>query len=327
MNNYENNSYILSYNPDLEIYSRPETIINDGYSTPNVESEYKSNTLEEFEYNLPSMSIRQLLITKERVDRFIDNLKEELKGHEMSLEYIGSNDEEIKSEIAESNKNDIENGNSKLEVLVELEKISKELEEIFNKILICIYGKDVDVDDATEIDNAIVDKMTHYEYKGEFEKINYFSLYYDTQISAIIKEYCTRITEVVGDFIIIEDYANSVDLNDSNTKMFKDKFIKLNNLLDMDSFKNENSCEDILTAIHNIFVIKSRINIYMDTFSELFTYEDGQDVITEINHDSVAELEGALDNLVKAIMYSSLSKDDIRATISKKSQLRAFFVV
>lgn len=321
------NASVLGYNPDLTISARPYSGIEaeqapayiDNYN-PN-----KSAVVDEFELHKPSSKIQNLINTKNSINEFKKQMKEDLVGHELSDRYFSSEYEEEIKEIEDLNRLDPENGSTKLEAYIEIEKLDKEIGEVLDSFMISIYGKDVDDVGASEIDEAYIEKLNSLEAIGEFEKINYFSLYYDTQISFLMGEYADRVLEVAVDLSILEDRKANMEMNESNVRMIKTSFAKTNKIFEQDLHKDECSCKEILISMHNVFLAKQDFNMYLDTFSSLFSLGEEYETINEIKAMNMEELDIKLDNLVKSIMYSPISKNDIVDSLGKKSRFRGFF--
>lgn len=323
------NSNIIGYKPDLEIYTRPYSQIENsdyqGLDYYNTREATKSNTVEEFELHLPNLKIEIIEEAKEQIKDNIERIREELCSHDIASKYVSSDNEEEKAQIIEENREDVETGTTRLEILVELEKIQKELEEVEKEFILCVYGSDVRLDEVKGIDEAYISAINRHEWNEEYEKINYFSLYYDTQISFLIGEYAERLLEAAIDMAVLNDEANNVSVDSSMKEMLVDKFMRVDKTLRSDQFKDSGSCDEIITALHNVFLAKNRYNVYLDTFGSVYKLSEGNDVISEISIEREMDLETKLDNLVKVTMYSPLCKNDITNVLHKKTELRGFF--
>lgn len=325
---YNINANILGYNPDLKISTRPHSGIDIEVEQPyiNVYNPNKSVIVEEFELHTPSSKLQNLINLQKSIKDFKNQIKENVIGNEIADKYFTSEYEEEAKSIEDINRTDAERGSSELEAYIELDKLEKEVSSVIDNFIISIYGKDVDIVGALEIDNAYIEKINTLESVGEYEKINYFSLYYDTQIAFLIGEYSDRTFEVAVDLSIIEDRKAEIDLNDNNRRMLKKSFDSINKVFNQDLVKDECSCNSIIVAMHNVFLAKQDVNMYLDTFSSLFSLGEEYSVVEEIRQSNMEELDIKLDNLVKAVMYSPISKNDIVDSLGKKTKIRGFFV-
>ncbi|MEG1870574.1 MAG: hypothetical protein RR192_01085 [Peptostreptococcaceae bacterium] len=326
-NNHDINANILGYNPDLTINTRPYSNIEDDISTPYLDyyNSNKSVVVEEFELHTPSSKVNNLINLKKNIKDFKKQIKSDIVGVKIADKFFSSEYEDESKEIEDINKNDLENGSTKLEAYIELDNLYKEVSSVLDSFIILIYGKDVDHIGASEIDEAYIERINILESIEEYEKVNYFSLYYDTQISFLIGEYSNKMFEISADLSIIEDKMSTIEMNESNNRMLMNSFTSINSIFNKDKVKDEYSCNDIIAAMHNVFLSKQDINMYLDTFSSLFSLGEEYQVVEEIRQSNMEDLEEKLDNLVKAIMYSPISKSDIADSLCKKSRIRGFF--
>ena len=179
----------------------------------------------------------------------------------------------------------------------------------------------------SEIDNTYIEKIDSYEFNNKHEYINYFNLYYDTQISFLIGEYADRIKENIDNLNLIHDDIFTTQADSSSEKIIKTSFDKNNDLLSHDLYKNEINKNELYKAINNIFITKQNLNLYLDSFSDYCSLGDEYDIVHDIKEENIENLNEKLDILVQTVMMSSLAKDDIYKTLSKKSKIRGFFNV
>lgn len=321
---------ILNYNPDLSIYSSPVTnpvFDEDNQTTGYVEIDgNKSSVVNDFEAQSPSKQLNDLYGLLEDIKEYKEKMEELYSENIYFNKYINAIDDETKTEILNKNKDDMENGSTPLESYNILINIEGEINDIIQKYIECMFGKDVDIDTVQDLENAYVDKITNYETNHEYEKINYFNLYYDCQISYLLREYITKLKYVCVELGYITDNTKSTKVNSLLSDMFSGSFKELNLKQDNQLQGNINCCGDILTAMNNIFLAKKKISNYFEVYSNLSLYGDGIEDIIDIKNDNINELESKLDKLIKTVLSSMISKEDILETLKKKSNYRGFFV-
>lgn len=325
---------ILNYNPDLEIYSQPSTdIIGETARTYSLADDIttiddlnKSLSVREFEAQLPTKQVKNAVNLLTKIQTYMDNIENTATSNEYILKYFSTTTNEEAEKILNANASDMVNGSSKLEVYNALVKMQEEIKALLDLYITCMFGKDVDIDSVEEIVSAYLDKINQYESNEEYTKVNYFALYYDTQISYLFGQYVLRMDEVSAELSFINDKERKLDINDVNTDLFKSAFDKANKILDYDLLKDENTSDDIQTSMKNIFLTKQKINGYLEIFSTIYKLEDGIDEMQEIKQESIDDLESKLDNLLRTTVYSKLAKSDICTSIRKKANYRSFFV-
>lgn len=323
-----NNSDILSYNPNLDINTRPdiETYPESHYEEGKLKSN-RSTVLDQFEIHSPSTKVQRLNNVISEIDTYKNNLINILSGNTLANRYFNTDNLEEKEEILKENYEDVSNGSTLLEVYKMYENIKDEIEEVRNNYIVSIYGKDIDEDKMSEIDNTYIEKIDSYEFNNKHEYINYFNLYYDTQISFLIGEYADRIKENIDNLNLIHDDIFTTQADSSSEKIIKTSFDKNNDLLSHDLYKNEINKNELYKAINNIFITKQNLNLYLDSFSDYCSLGDEYDIVHDIKEENIENLNEKLDILVQTVMMSSLAKDDIYKTLSKKSKIRGFFNV
>lgn len=322
------NEDILSYNPDLIINTRSEIEFNS--ENAYEKSDFKSNRsliLNEFELHKPSSKIEKFIQVDEVIESFKENIKNKLQGTEMAVSYFNAETEAEKEEVLNENYNDMVNGSTLIETYSALENIKIELSLVKDDFIISIYGKDVDIDKVLEIDDAYINKLDSHEFNGEHEYINYFNLYYDTQISYLMGEYAYKMENIVTNLGIIEEknYESKADKSAENVLRYS--FDKNNELLHFDLYKNNENSKELQIALKNVFITKYDLNMYYDSFYDLSSIGDEFEIIHEVGQDNIKNLNEKMDNLVKTVMMSELSKNDICSTLVKKSNIRGFFAM
>ena len=324
-------SDILSYHPDLNIYSEPNsdiagvpsktyTLLDDS-ETNNI----ISRTLYEFEIQSPAKKITQAFNLMAKIESYMSAIEEDTANPYL-IKYFAATTEEDEKKILDANADDMEHGSTKLEVYYQLQRILKEIKDTMNIFITNIFGKDADVESIQEIISSYVDKMKQFESQEEYQRVNYFSLYYDTQISFLFSQYLDRMSEVSAELSFINDKQRNLQKTDANISLFRTAFDKVKKSLDVDLLRDTDTSEQINISMNNIYLIKQQIEGYLDVFSTLYTLEDGQNEIREIEQDNIDNLEDKLDKMLRITTASNMNKTDMCNDLKKKSNYRSFFV-
>jgi hypothetical protein len=330
-----NQGDILSYSPDLSIYSEPSSGVTLDSTSSTLEtfladvdlSANKSNCAYEFELHAPSKKVQALVNTLEMAKNLKDSIEDSLSKNEYGSSYLSSGDEAESSSIFAQNSTDLEFGTTDLEIYKVVEDLVDEMNGVLTLYAQCIFGKDVDLDAIPSIESEYINKIEKYETERKYEKVNYFNLYYDTQISYLVGEYADDIYRFVYNLSTIKDVNKTNFTPDTNSrKIIKASFDKNNTLLQQDLNKAANCGTDVTTALNNIFLTKQEVNTYLDTFANIYQLDGVSADFLQMKQENINSLEQKLDNLVKTVMYSGIAKDDIQETLKKKSKYRSFFV-
>lgn len=319
------NSDILSYNPDLQINTKVNMISSKYYDDTEVSYSKRSTVLNQFDIHRPSSKIAQFLEIENNIKDYKSTMKEKLASNPIAIKYFNSSDSESAKDILKSNCENMNTGSTVLEAYNMLENIEEEVKNIKDSFIISIYGKDVDIDSVVEIDNTYIDKMGYYESNGEHEYVNYFNLYYDTQVSFLIGEYVTKTSQELVNLTLINENDFQTKATKESEVVLKNSFDITNRLLSSDLYKHDSNKDNLLIALKNIFISKQTFNLYLDSFSDLFSISEVFETIYEIKEENINILNEKLENLVQVILLSSISKKDIVKTLNKKSKVRGFF--
>ena len=136
-----NNSDILSYNPNLDINTRPdiETYPESHYEEGKLKSN-RSTVLDQFEIHSPSTKVQRLNNVISEIDTYKNNLINILSGNTLANRYFNTDNLEEKEEILKENYEDVSNGSTLLEVYKMYENIKDEIEEVRNNYIVSVYG-------------------------------------------------------------------------------------------------------------------------------------------------------------------------------------------
>lgn len=318
------NSDILSYNPDLHISTKVNMFTSTYYDDTEVSYSKRSTVLNQFDIHKPSSKIFQFLEIESNIKSYKANLKDKLSTNPIAVSYFNSSNEEEAKDILNKNYENM-NGSTILEAYVVLEDVEDEVKSVKDNFIISIYGKDVDIDSVSEIDNAYIDKISSYENNNEHEYVNYFNLYYDTQISFLLGEYATKTSQELVNLALIDENDFPTKATKESEVIVKNSFDVNNKLLTSDLYKHESNKKDLLIALKNIFISKQNFNLYLDSFSDLFSISEMLETVYNVKQDNMNILNEKLENLVQVVLMSSISKKDIVKTLNKKSKVRGFF--
>lgn len=319
------NSDILSYNPDLQINTKVDMSSSNYYDDTEVSYSKRSTVLNQFDIHRPSSKVSQILEIENNIKTYKTNLQNKLLSNPIAVSYFNSSDSETAKDILKQNYENMNTGSTILEAYVVLEDIEDEVKSVKDNFIISIYGKDVDVDSVAEIDTAYIDKISSYESHNEHEYVNYFNLYYDTQVSFLIGEYATKTSQELVNLTLIDENDFPSKATKESEVVIKNSFDANNKLLTSDLYKHDYNKKDLLIALKNIFISKQNFNLYLDSFSDLFSISEMLETVYDVKQDNINILNEKLENLVQVILMSSISKKDIVKTLNKKSKVRGFF--
>lgn len=343
----EISSDILSYNPRLEIRRKidlaydvqnQDTVDNaeDTVAIPNVPKRNYTQTLQDFISYKPSNQISSFIQSLNNIDVVKGNLKSELQGKDISNEYFGTADNDIKETVLEDNRNNI-SGSTKLEIYGELDKIYDEMSEVKRIFSTLLYGEDIEEGKSKEIDDTYINKMKALEDSNEGHKINYMSISYDTLVSCLMSEYLCRIDYIVQQYeTLIEDvtkveqqkkdstYKTKINTSNGTLTMLENKFNSINDLMANDNFRDSKSKDNLSNSIYNMYMEKQDLNEYLKDLSNINNDEE-YSLFHEIALDSYEKLEEGVENITKSVLSSEMAKQDIYDDIEKKNKIRPFF--
>lgn len=323
-------SDILNYSPDLNIYSAPSSNITGGNKANTLSSiptiTYSTDatlSFKEFVAQDPSIKVDRAQALINKINIYISKIESKITSNDYFTKYITSESDE---EILKANKKDIKDGSTLLEVYDILNRIKKEIQEVLDLYISCMFGEHVNSDSISEIVSSYIDKIHQMESNSDYNNINYFALHYDTKISNVFGKYIRRITEICDELSFIQDTYRELEITTENTSLFQDAFDKLNISLSYDEYCDSSSSSNLCISLKNFFLLKQQVNSYLETFSTLYKLSDGIDEIQEIKEDKIKELEVKLENFIKTSLYSGIAKDDILKILQKKSKYRSFFI-
>lgn len=321
---------ILSYNPDLNIITRPKSGINkEEKKVSSYENNYEvglSNTLLEFIHNSPAEQITYLNEVIQTAEKYGKEMLELDNKNSYVARWLSAKSEEEEYDILEENQNDLTNGSTFLESYDVIQEIIYEMKDILSLFTTCIFGSDIDTDNVKLIEQEHIDKIIQLEQSNNYKSINYFNLYYDAQLAYLLRRYCENILGVCIALRYMKEEKEKINISNSQQSLLKDTFDKLNKVLEQYKYNNDSCSINITTAINNIFLSKQKVNSYLDIFSSLYQFGERADVFEDLRIENVNELEQKLDNLIRTILNSYISKDDIVKNLEKKENLRSFFV-
>ena len=324
------NSDILGYRADLRFkvdsYSKftEKEYTDDSYIDDNEDFESLSSPVQALILNKPSETIRSLIESGEIYSNIIEEFLKDVS-HENFQKYISEDSEEGKQEILKDNFNDIY-GSTALESFIEILEIKDLIDKLVREYSFLVYGKETDIKSSSSIDAAYIDSITNYEKANIYSKINYSMIFYDTQISYIIKKLCMDLNELIIDLSSIKDNLDESKATSTDDLKTIQKGFKINNeLLEKTLHSKCNSTENLLNHMRKVFNLKDELDIYNNTFNNLFALNEDADMIYEIKVTSEAEIAEFIRAILKISLYINMVRKDISKFLLKKSKFRSFF--
>lgn len=313
------NKNILGYKPDLNIYSRPENKQSpeDLYlETQEGQDLYGGISSSSFSFisNLPSEKVEKAKNILEIIDSTIEEFRDHLSSNNVSIV------DKITKEHFESTEESTE-----AEAYVELVKIRKELDEITDEFIICFYGKDVDVSDLKELDEDLKDYIVANEKLGNYEKINYFSMVYDAQVSLIFDTISGMYLDTCIGLGNVRDKKVKRPVLDEEKELYTKKFKTNNDTISNAKYQDGFNLNNMRDHMHNVFVKKSKANSYLDTMgSDTGNYKSNI-LLREIRLDMMDDADESMEGICKSYKLKEICYRDIYEGLNKKSELRSYF--
>ncbi|MBY2478822.1 hypothetical protein KWV16_18290 [Clostridioides difficile] len=326
MNKSINEEDVLSYRPNLEV----ERFDNFEYKSIKYTNKsttvehYKTNILKSFEKYHPSRVVSKLNDIISLSKSYLSLIENGVYQDKIMKQYCFSMTEEEQEILKSENFNSLY-GDSKFESYLEILNIKNKLLNIRKVFTMGIYTtkrKDYLFD---EIDYSFIDKLNQYEDEKSNHNINYFSLFYDIQITFILLEYCNNIEKIVKELYLIENKKKGQTINSETHIILSKKFNLINKTMKNDLFNDKSIYGNIETSLHNIFLAKYDVNTFINNFMNLNTFQDDFNLFNEIKEENLNDIEIRIDELINACMLSEIYKKDIYNSLWNKSKIREFF--
>jgi len=323
---------IISYKPDLNIYGKSCEIADNGYVSANNDIKYSSDKnstktrgLRLFASNSPSSTINLYLSVTKDIDKYLLEIKSSLTHNKYETDYFSAKTEEEMQDILKDNKVDLDFSSDKLEIYSYLKSINDDINEILDLYVKCIFGDNVDPYATDSIMEDYISKLQNLEANNEYEKVNYASLYYDTQVSYALSDFISVLNTACEDLNSTDVSSKNFDLDTATKDLLKKYFNKETDKLDSLSQSLLGCKEDLLTALKNFYLEKQDFLSYLDTFAKISSYPNGKTELTEIKSDCKNLMNRRFDNLVKAYMNYNLICGDVIMSTQNKVKYRSFF--
>lgn len=323
---------IIAYKPDLNIYGKSVEIADSRYVSTDNDIKYSSNksisksrVLRLFEGNTPSSTINLFLSVTDEIDKNLIKLKDSITNTKYEEDYFSAKTEEEMQDILNDNKVDIDFGSDMLEIYSYLKKTNDDINEVLDLYVKCIFGDNVDTYAVDSIIEDYISQLKTLEANYEYEKVNYASLFYDTQVSYALSDFISVLNTTCEDLSSINISGKNFDLDTATRGLLKKYFNKEADKLDSLAQSLSSCKEELLTALKNFYLEKQDFLSYLDTFAKISSYQNGKTELTEIKGDCKNVMNGRFDNLVKAFMNYNLMCGDVIMSIQNKVKYRSFF--
>lgn len=315
---------VLSYRPNLEV-ERPKnfeytSIINESITI----EDYKTNILKSFEKYHPSNAVSKLNELISLVKSYLSLIENDVYQGKITKQYCFSMIESEQDVLKDENFKNLY-GDSKFESYLEILNIKNELLNIRKVFVMGIYTTKKNDYLFDEIDYSFINKLNQYEYEKSNHNINYFSLFYDIQVTFILLEYCNNIEKVIRELYLIENRKKGQAINSETHFILNKKFNLINKTMKKDLFNEKSIRGNIEDSLHNLFLAKHDVNIFINNFINLNTLRDEFNLLNEIKEDNLNDVEISIDELVNACMMSVIYKKDVYNSLLDKSKIREFF--
>lgn len=323
---------IISYKPDLNIYGKSSEIDGSDYAFADNDIKYsndtegqKSRSLRLFESYSPKSAINSFIDISEYIDKELNEIKKNCNTNKYENDYFSAKTKEDMQAVLDKNKIDIDYGSNLLEIYAFLKSIYDDINEILDLYVKCIFGDNVDPENADEIIIEYVSKLQILEANYEYEKVNYASIYYDTQVSYVLEDFISVVNHICEELTSIDTKGKNFDLDKTTSRLLNKYFNK-----ETENFNSLNSnlsdCKDnVLIALKNFYLEKQEFLAYLNTFAKVYSYESGKSELTEIKSDCQNMMKNRFNNLVKSYMNYNLICGDVLTSVKNKVNYRSFF--
>lgn len=328
----KNQSDIINYRPNLKMDNVPSLNPtfgeggDDSSVTVNPPTNEKSTCLSSFEENMPSNIVSSL-------ENLINNAKahkgylfSQMANTQMGSKYINAKDEDTKMKIAKENENSL-TGTTYLEAYLRVESIYNELLGIKEEYTKGTYGEHIGSSRAKEVDVADIDRISTLEREGDYENINYTSMFYETMISNIMNRYCFHMDDsALTDIGNFTEFKKPMPQNDKLNSLMSQNFHKKQEILQKDIFKDEKTAYNVRVALRNAFLSVQEYEDSLDAINSSFTEMNDEVLGLDIQRDLVNDLSESMQDLLSITTYSIMAKKDISSSLQNKSNIREYFV-
>ncbi|MCC0679988.1 hypothetical protein IC218_06875 [Clostridioides sp. ES-S-0005-03] len=312
---------ILSYNPNLEVGRFENFEYTSIVNEPITIEDYKTNILKSFEKYHPSKVVSKLNELISLIKSYLSLIENDAYQGKITKQYCFSITESEQYVLKEENFKNLY-GDSKFESYLEILNIKNELLNIRKIFVMGIYTTKKNDYLFDDIDSSFINKLNQYEYEKSNHNINYFSLFYDIQVTFILLEYCKKIEKIIKELYLIENRKKGQPINSETHFILNKKFNLINKTMKNDLFNEKSIHGNIEDSLHNLFLAKHDVNTFINNFINL---RDEFNLLNEIKEDNLNDVEICIDELINACMMSVIYKKDVYNSLLNKSKIREFF--
>ncbi|MCC0657291.1 hypothetical protein IC175_12025 [Clostridioides sp. ES-S-0123-01] len=312
---------ILSYNPNLEVGRFENFEYTSIVNEPITIEDYKTNILKSFEKYHPSKVVSKLNELISLIKSYLSLIENDAYQGKITKQYCFSITESEQYILKEENFKNLY-GDSKFESYLEILNIKNELLNIRKIFVMGIYTTKKNDYLFDDIDSSFINKLNQYEYEKSNHNINYFSLFYDIQVTFILLEYCKKIEKIIKELFLIENRKKGQPINSETHFILNKKFNLINKTMKNDLFNEKSIHGNIEDSLHNLFLAKHDVNTFINNFINL---RDEFNLLNEIKEDNLNDVEICIDELINACMMSVIYKKDVYNSLLNKSKIREFF--
>lgn len=327
----KSNSDIINYRPNLRMEHIPS--LNPTYDdsptksdTVILPSDNRSGALLEFEEYAPHETLCMLDDTISVIQNAKKSAYSDMLGNKYAILYKNAQTVEECAQFAQENQESIF-GTTYLESYLELDRAENEVLDLRKEYSLLTYGDDIGLETAAKIDTEFINRASSFESDNDESSINYTSLYFESMISNMIRQYSHSIIDEGLSYTMgIFEECKDMPFDDKYSKLLLNNFKKKQEILKNDISKDEKTSYNIRVALRNAFFA---LQEYEDSLEAL----DGSDIMvndielaTELKRDSLTSLSNSLISLMHILRYSPIAKSDIGNILREKSNLRGYFV-
>ena len=314
--NYNN---ILDFKPEV-----PTTVIHTNIDTEIQNNSNATQALIQISNYRPSYTLNNFNVLLNVIDSvkqlLNDNIKDTLSTSDYKnfIDFTNTYDDNYLL----NNANNI-NGNTLIESWDAANKTYNEIANLFDTFKSIYYTKDIELNDAIDIDNGLITKLTSLDSINT-NKINYPALTIDTQINQVMSSYINVVTSYVNGFSeIIFDNNNSIE-NPSLKSLYDNLFSNISNTNNYDRNKHEKYIGTNIINSTLINAINKRSDM-INTMKVSSSLNNNSDSINNYMNNYIDNTFNSVVEFNKSIVTSTIYKNDYINSLFEKNKIRNIY--
>lgn len=267
INQLKDDGAVIGYRPTLQYKKEIKSDIAEGTkksSATDYSGKVKySETINSFNNNLPSTSLKNIDYALENMKLLIDKLALSFQNGNWNqygevsslLSAIESKDDEYITNFIEYHKENI-TGSIVPELIGAIYDTEERLKILSDVLKELYYGEStLTTEEANQIDKAYIEKIKSYEASGDISKINYLTLSYDAVLNRSVSMYAFGANEQAIDIADVVTISENTTANASKDSFIQKLFKEVNQDIDyrQTMYKEQQSVEIMQKTLYNYY--------------------------------------------------------------------------